>query len=58
MSARIPNNNLQAAHDTCSLRPVPTLSLMDGLHAVRLRLWDPDQQRLVTFREANRKPHI
>ena len=58
LSARIPNYNLQAAHDACSVGPVPTLSLMDGLRAVRLKLWDPDQQRLVTFREAARRPHI
>jgi omega-6 fatty acid desaturase (delta-12 desaturase) len=55
LSARIPNYNLQAAHDACSLGPVPTLSLVDGLRAVRLKLWDADQRRLVTFREAGRK---
>jgi omega-6 fatty acid desaturase (delta-12 desaturase) len=55
LSARIPNYNLQAAHDACSLGSVPTLSLMDGLRAVRLKLWDPDQGRLVTFREAGCK---
>jgi omega-6 fatty acid desaturase (delta-12 desaturase) len=56
LSARIPNYNLPAAHDDCSLGPVPTLTLTDGLRAVRLKLWDPDQRRLVTFREAGRKP--
>jgi omega-6 fatty acid desaturase (delta-12 desaturase) len=55
LSARIPNYNLQAAHDACSLGSVPTLSLMDGLRAVRLKLWDPHQGRLVTFREAGCK---
>jgi omega-6 fatty acid desaturase (delta-12 desaturase) len=54
LSARIPNYNLQAAHDACSFGPVPTLSLMDGLRAVRLKLWDPKQARLVTFRDAGR----
>ena len=34
---------------------VPTLSLLDGLRAVRLKLWDAEQRRLVTFREAGRK---
>jgi hypothetical protein len=34
---------------------VPTLTLVDGLRAVRLKLWDPEQQRLVTFREAGAK---
>jgi omega-6 fatty acid desaturase (delta-12 desaturase) len=54
LSARIPNYNLQAAHDACSFGQVPTLSLTDGLRAVRLKLWDPDQRRLVTFRDATR----
>ena len=31
---------------------VPTLSLSDGLHAVRLKLWDEDSGRLVTFAQA------
>jgi omega-6 fatty acid desaturase (delta-12 desaturase) len=57
LSARIPNYNLQAAHEAADgLGPVPTLSLMDALRAVHLKLWDADQRRLVTFREAGRKP--
>jgi acyl-lipid omega-6 desaturase (Delta-12 desaturase) len=54
LSARIPNYNLQAAHESGGLEPVTTLSLRDGFRAVRLKLWDSDQRRLVTFREANR----
>ena len=54
LSARIPNYNLQAAHETGGLESVTTLSLRDGIRAVRLKLWDPDQRRLVTFREAAR----
>jgi len=52
LSARIPNYNLQAAHEAGGLDAVPKLSLRDGLRAVRLKLWDQDQRRLVTFREA------
>jgi omega-6 fatty acid desaturase (delta-12 desaturase) len=53
LSARIPNYNLQAAHDANPLfHDVPTLTLWDGLRAVRLKLWDPDRRRLVTFAEA------
>jgi hypothetical protein len=33
-------------------RPVPTLTLLDGVRAVRLKRSDPDQRRFVTFREA------
>jgi acyl-lipid omega-6 desaturase (Delta-12 desaturase) len=54
LSARIPNYNLQAAHEAGGLERVTTLSLRDGLRAVRLKLWDNDQRRLVTFREASR----
>ena len=56
LSARIPNYSLQAAHESGGFGPVPTLSLLDGLRAVRLKLWDPGEGRLVTFREALRKP--
>jgi omega-6 fatty acid desaturase (delta-12 desaturase) len=54
LSARIPNYNLQAAHETGKLESVTTLSLRDGIRAVRLKLWDENQRRLVTFREAAR----
>jgi omega-6 fatty acid desaturase (delta-12 desaturase) len=54
LSAHIPNYNLQAAHDAGELGPVPTLSLRDAVGAVRLKLWDAEQRRLVTFREAAR----
>jgi acyl-lipid omega-6 desaturase (Delta-12 desaturase) len=53
LSARIPNYNLQRAHDENPIfHDVPTLSLRDGLHAVRLKLWDEERGRLVTFAEA------
>ena len=50
LNSRIPNYNLQAAHDANPIfHQVPTLSLWDGLRAVRLKLWDEDARRLVTF---------
>jgi acyl-lipid omega-6 desaturase (Delta-12 desaturase) len=53
LSARIPNYNLPAAHETTAqLQAVPRLSLREGLRATRLKLWDERQGRLVTFREA------
>jgi acyl-lipid omega-6 desaturase (Delta-12 desaturase) len=55
MSTRIPNYNLQRAHDEIDVfHDVPTLSLWDGLRAVRLKLWDESAARLVTFAEARR----
>ena len=54
LSARIPNYNLQRAHDENPIfHDVPTLSLRDGLRTVRLKLWDEDRGRLVTFAEAH-----
>ena len=55
LSARIPNYNLQRAHDENPIfHDVPTLSLWDGLRAVRLKLWDEGQDRLVTFAQARK----
>jgi hypothetical protein len=55
LSTRVPNYNLQRAHDHNPIfHAVPTLSLWDGLRAVRLKLWDEDRGRLVTFAEARR----
>jgi len=55
LSARIPNYNLQRAHDENPIfHEVPVLSLWDGLRAVRFKLWDEDRGRLVTFAEAAR----
>jgi omega-6 fatty acid desaturase (delta-12 desaturase) len=53
LSARIPNYNLQRAHEENPIfHDVPTLSLWDGLRAIALKLWDEDQGRLVTFAQA------
>jgi acyl-lipid omega-6 desaturase (Delta-12 desaturase) len=53
LNARIPNYNLQRAHDQNPIfHNVPTLSLWDALRAVRLKLWDEDQRRLVTYAQA------
>ena len=50
LNARIPNYNLQRAHDENPVfHGVPTLSLWDGLRSVRLKLWDETSGRLVTF---------
>jgi omega-6 fatty acid desaturase (delta-12 desaturase) len=55
LSARIPNYNLQRAHDENPIfHDVPILSLWDGMRAVRLKLWDEDRGRMVTFAEAGR----
>jgi len=53
LNARIPNYNLQAAHDdNPALHDVPTISVMEGLRATRLKLWDERQRKLVGFKTA------
>jgi acyl-lipid omega-6 desaturase (Delta-12 desaturase) len=53
LSTRIPNYNLQRAHDAYpAFQQVPRLSLWDGMRCVKLKLWDGECGRLVTFRQA------
>jgi acyl-lipid omega-6 desaturase (Delta-12 desaturase) len=55
LNARIPNYNLQRAHDEMAIfHDVPTLSLLHGLRAVNLKLWDPDSGKLRTFAQARK----
>jgi omega-6 fatty acid desaturase (delta-12 desaturase) len=52
LNARIPNYNLQRAHDENPVfESVPTLSFADGMRAVRLKLFDQDSRRMITWRE-------
>ena len=54
LNARIPNYNLQRAHDENPIfHEVPVLTIRDGLRSMRLKLWDEDRRRLVTFAEAH-----
>src|ERR1700704_910986 len=53
LSARIPNYNLQRAHDANPIfHEVPTLSLWDAIRTVRLKLWDENSGKLVSFAQA------
>jgi omega-6 fatty acid desaturase (delta-12 desaturase) len=52
LSAKIPNYNLQRAHDESTiLREVPVLGVGDGLRAIRLKVIDRQSGRLLTWRE-------
>jgi acyl-lipid omega-6 desaturase (Delta-12 desaturase) len=52
LSAKIPNYNLQRAHDENPIfHDVPVLSVRDGLRAIRLKVIDPASGRLLTWRE-------
>ncbi len=37
---------------------VPTLSFWDGMRAVRLKLWDEERGRMVTFAQARTAPEL
>jgi omega-6 fatty acid desaturase (delta-12 desaturase) len=53
LTARIPNYKLQAAHDANPVfHDVPTLTLWDGIKATRLKLYDTDTGRMLTWHEA------
>ncbi len=53
LSVAIPNYNLQAAHEqTDGLKEVPELTLREAFRAPRLKLWDEQHRRLVTFADA------
>ena len=53
LNARIPNYNLRRAHhENAIFHQVPSLSLIDGLRAVHLKLWDADRGKLVSFAQA------
>jgi omega-6 fatty acid desaturase (delta-12 desaturase) len=53
LSAKIPNYNLQRAHnENAFLHDVPTLTFWTGAKTVRLKLYDEDRGRMVTFSEA------
>jgi acyl-lipid omega-6 desaturase (Delta-12 desaturase) len=54
LSPRIPNYNLQRAHDENPIfHDVPTLSLWDGIRALRLKLYDEQRGQLVGFSAAS-----
>ena len=55
LSPRIPNYNLQKCHEENPLlQRVEQLTLLGSFKTVLLALWDEEQRRLVTFREALR----
>jgi acyl-lipid omega-6 desaturase (Delta-12 desaturase) len=50
LSAKIPNYNLQAAHDGIELfASVPVITIWQGMRATRLKLWDEETGQLVGF---------
>ena len=53
LSPRIPNYNLQRAHDENPVfHDVPTLTVWEGIRTMRLKLYDEEQGKLVGFSAA------
>jgi omega-6 fatty acid desaturase (delta-12 desaturase) len=53
LNPKIPNYHLQRAHDEQEIfRAVPVLTVTDGLRATRLKLYDEDTRRMVTWQQA------
>jgi omega-6 fatty acid desaturase (delta-12 desaturase) len=53
LNSRIPNYNLPACYDEeAAFREAFTLGLRESLKCASLKLWDEDQQRMVTFADA------
>jgi omega-6 fatty acid desaturase (delta-12 desaturase) len=56
LCSRIPYYRLpRVLHDYPELRGVSRLTLLQSFQSVRLVLWDESQQRLVSFREIDRR---
>ena len=53
-AGKIEFNLLRAHRENEVFHQVPTLSLLDGLRAVNLKLWDPESGKLVSFARARR----
>ncbi|MEM6685280.1 MAG: fatty acid desaturase, partial [Bacteroidota bacterium] len=60
LNSRIPNYNLRRCirENKILSKYVTTLSFKDGLKMMFLKLWDEEQQRMITFREFYRLEKI
>jgi len=56
LSAKVPNYNLQRAHEENPIfHDVPVLTVREGLHALRLKVIDPKDGRLLTWAEVRER---
>jgi omega-6 fatty acid desaturase (delta-12 desaturase) len=59
LSAKIPNYNLQRAHDENPIfHDVPVLSVRDGLRSISLKVIDPASGRLLTWSQVKAYPAV
>ena len=53
LSPRVPNYHLEAVHESVApLQKATTITLTTSLESVRYKLYDPEQKKFVTFKEA------
>ena len=52
LEPRIPNHSLQACHDARTQFQIEPVTLITSLKAIRYRLYDKVNNRLVSFRQA------
>jgi omega-6 fatty acid desaturase (delta-12 desaturase) len=58
LSPGIPNYNLQRCHAAHpAFAQVPTITLRDSFACAKLKLWDEQAQKLVTFKHLKSRPH-
>lgn len=56
INARIPNYNLQACYDgTVALQDVPPVTLRKSFGAARLKLWDEEREKLISFADVPKR---
>jgi omega-6 fatty acid desaturase (delta-12 desaturase) len=59
LAPKIPNYKLRACHDATPLfQQAPTLTFWRSLRCANLKLWDEEQQRLITFGEWKRRQPV
>ena len=52
LAPRVPNYNLEAAHESIPpLQKATTITLTTSLESIRYKLYDPDRQKFVSFKE-------
>ncbi len=53
LAPRVPNYHLEAAHESIPpLQQATTITLTTSLESIRYKLYDPEQKKFVTFKEA------
>jgi omega-6 fatty acid desaturase (delta-12 desaturase) len=56
LSSRIPNYNLEKCHKASPLfKNIKPVTFLPSMRTMKLRLWDEDSKRLISFRQFRRR---